>query len=147
MYRGTVKEYMNTTLFWVSGLEEIGSAKQQDLFVNVQIIWCDPTEKQTILSLEKSHWFLLLKHFSLHRNFQTHLGPSRLMSIHTYIHWVETKASQNNGQCAINHQITKYKELVQCKILSWLQIGYSVYYIHQIINLWVSLNIRNSSTV
>jgi hypothetical protein len=77
--------------FWVSGLEEIGSAKQYDLFVGVKIIGCDPTGKQTVLSLEKSHCLLLLMHFSLHHNFHTHLGLSRLMSIHTYILSLEAK--------------------------------------------------------
>ena len=133
--------------FWVSGLEEIWSAEQYDLFVSTQIIGSGPTGKQTVLSLEKSHCLLPLMHFTHHHNFQTHLGPSRLMSIHTYILSVEAKASQNDRGCAISCQNTKYKGLVQYEILSWLHTGYSVYYIHQIIKLWVSLDIRNLSAV
>jgi len=104
--------------FWVSGLEEIGRAEQYDLFVSAQIIGYGPTGKQTVLCLEKSHCLLLLIHFSLHHKFQTHLGPSRLLSIHIYILSVEANASQNDRGCAISHQNTKYKELVQYEILS-----------------------------
>jgi hypothetical protein len=59
-----------------------------------------------------------LNSFSLHRNFQMQLGPCRALSIHTYTHLMEIKASQNDRECAISRQNTKYKELVQYKILS-----------------------------